>query len=205
MNFYDDGYKSCDCFWGKEPAGLVKRAVELLTNEKNVHDLRAIDFGCGEGKNVKYIAEAGIDVVGIDLSEYAIKNARNACLNLKAIFLIADMRHVSSLDKDFDLVVSTGSIHCLPLWADVVNVIDNLKKMVANNGIIVFSTFNDRSHDFSGHPSAFNPILIPHKSYVELFSDMHILHSSDEDLIDIHPNNGIRHQHSITRIMAKRS
>lgn len=204
MTLYDDGYKVSSCFWGKDPAFLVKDAVFEL-KRRNIQDpLKAIDLGCGEGKNTSYIATSGINVVGVDQSEFAIKNANANWKHLPNIFLIGDMRYIRGAEGMFDLVVSTGSIHCLENDEDVIKVINNIKHMLKIDGLVVFSAFNDRTHNFSGHSETFNPILLSHKFYVNMFSDMKIIHESDKDLKDIHPNNNIEHHHSITRIMAQK-
>ena len=58
---YDDGYRACPCFWGSRPARLVRRAAEMLGGGK------ALDVGCGDGKNAIHLSESGFDVSAFDL------------------------------------------------------------------------------------------------------------------------------------------
>lgn len=54
---------------GNEPSKVIKDFVRFL---KNVENLKVLDLGCGNGKNMKYFAEKGANVVGIDISSTAI-------------------------------------------------------------------------------------------------------------------------------------
>lgn len=204
MKLYDDGYQACPCFWGSEPAELVKNAINLLKKEENVSFFKAFDFGCGEGKNISFAAKNGFISVGIDQSEYAISNALINHSDSSCVFLIGDMLNITALENHFHLVISTGSIHCLENQKEVEEMISKLVFTCKKGGYIVFSVFNNRSNDFSGHPSGFNPILLSHEFYVSRFAGLNILHESDQDLIDKHPNNNIEHRHSITRILARK-
>lgn len=202
MKLYDDGYSKCPCYWGTTPASLVQEAVEYLKNKRNGELLKAIDLGCGEGKNTSHVAKNGFVIVGIDQSEYAIEHAKTNYLDSQAIFLIGDMKKIFAPKESFDLVISTGSVHCLETEQEVQQMIQKMIQIVKKDGLIVFSSFNDRDNNFSGHPKDFNPIMLPHRFFIEQFSELNIVHESDKDLEDIHPDNNIPHTHSITRILA---
>ncbi len=63
-----------------EPQTSVKDFLRWLRREQKLplENIRAIDLGCGNGKNSNYIAglDFGNSVVGIDISETALKQAR---------------------------------------------------------------------------------------------------------------------------------
>lgn len=63
-----------------EPQTSVKDFLRWLRREQKLplENIRAVDFGCGNGKNSLYIAELdfGNEVVGIDISETALAQAR---------------------------------------------------------------------------------------------------------------------------------
>jgi len=63
-----------------EPQSSVKDFLRWLRREQKLplENIRAIDLGCGNGKNSLYVAELdfGNKVVGIDISETALKQAR---------------------------------------------------------------------------------------------------------------------------------
>lgn len=58
--------------WSVEPNRFL---VEQLA-DRPLPPGRAIDLGCGEGRNAVWLAEQGWDVIGIDLSSVAIERGR---------------------------------------------------------------------------------------------------------------------------------
>jgi SAM-dependent methyltransferase len=69
----------------------------------------ALDIGCGEGQNGRWLAERGWSVVGIDLSPTAIRRARAAATGAME-FVVADGREWEPGSR-FDLIIS---IYALP-------------------------------------------------------------------------------------------
>ena len=64
-----------------EPAMSLKDFVRFLRKQAGIElsNLNILDLGCGNGKNSAYIGDQGINinVVGIDISETALKYARD--------------------------------------------------------------------------------------------------------------------------------
>jgi SAM-dependent methyltransferase len=73
---------------------------------------RALDIGCGLGSEVGYLASAGWQVVGIDVSEVAI--ARAAAGHRDASFARADVRRLPFGRHCFDAALDRGCFHYLP-------------------------------------------------------------------------------------------
>ena len=198
---YEEGYRACSCFWGVKPAGDLEYIKKCFhDNEK----LTAVDLGCGEGKNAHYIASLGIQVLAIDISRQAIKNGVSTWpenLNLK--WEVSDIRSFKSKNT-YDIVVSTGSLHCLDNEEEIQYVIERCQSATKPNGINIISVFNDRIQDLQGHPSHFSPCCLPHNFYILAYNHWDILKATDDDLLDVHPNNFIPHKHSITRLVARR-
>ena len=67
---------------------------------------RALVVACGPGRNALYLAEHGFDVVGVDVSEVAIGQARTAAddRGLDAEFLVADLDEFTLEPGAFDLI-----------------------------------------------------------------------------------------------------
>jgi SAM-dependent methyltransferase len=61
---------------------------------------------CGPGRNALYLAEQGFDVVGVDISEVAIDEARQSAVErgLDAEFLAADLDDFQPEPGAFDLI-----------------------------------------------------------------------------------------------------
>src|SRR6185312_15799505 len=107
---YDDGYSRCACFWGKSPGSLVERFISTVP----CHGLRALDLGCGEGKNAHALARAGAEVTAVDCSALAITNGRNAFPDEKIEWIVSTSASYLSGCRSFDVIIMYGLLHCLP-------------------------------------------------------------------------------------------
>jgi SAM-dependent methyltransferase len=198
---YDEGYKACPCFWGREPGSLVKWFASVCPS---VDGFRVLDAGCGEGKNAVYFARAGAQVRAIDISEAAIANARHAWPAVDNIrWEVADIATAELADRWYDIVVAYGLLHCLPDEGVIRGVVERLQRATKVGGFNIVCAFNDRSQDLRAHPN-FRPCLADHQFYIDLYSDWRILSCSDSDLVESHPHNELVHTHSLTRLVAKR-
>lgn len=78
--FWDELYSERDRIW----SGNVNRAMADVVADLPVSSLgadvplRALDLGCGEGGDAIWLAAAGWDTVGIDISAVAVERAREA-------------------------------------------------------------------------------------------------------------------------------
>ena len=198
---YDEGYQACPCFWGKEPGSLVKQLAGVMNT---FADKLVLDVGCGEGKNAAFLADNGARVTAIDISAMALKNAGREWGNHKQItWKVGDVRELSFHDSMYDVVIAYGVLHCLQSSTQIESVLRKLQKATKSGGYVIVCCFNNRSQDLTAHPEL-KPCLLDHKFFVSFFLDWKILTLTDSDLTEIHPNNNIRHTHSMTRILAKK-
>lgn len=77
---------------------------------------RVIDAGCGSGRNLTYLLQAGFDVRGFDLDPLAVDDARAAAASL-APGISGDRFRVGSMDRppfppaSADVVISSAVLH----------------------------------------------------------------------------------------------
>lgn len=198
---YDVGYKACPCFWGRNPGSYLQRLVSHLGS---VRDLTVIDLGCGEGKNAAFLASLGARVIALEISPYALKNARtawNGSPNL--LWIRSDVRELAVDPESFDIVVLYGLLHCLNDREEVQDVVRRSQLATKEGGFHVLCSFNDRQQDLTAHPD-FKPVLMSHQSYLDFYREWFIIDESDSDLWEIHPHNNVYHRHSMTRIIARK-
>jgi 2-polyprenyl-3-methyl-5-hydroxy-6-metoxy-1,4-benzoquinol methylase len=82
--------------------------------EPIISGARVLDVGCGNGWLASRFQERGCQVVGIDLSQYGIRIAREAFPDIRFEVLEANDRILAALgEQPFDLVVSTEVIEHL--------------------------------------------------------------------------------------------
>ncbi|MBW7973459.1 class I SAM-dependent methyltransferase [Bradyrhizobium sp. BR 10289] len=197
---YDAGYKSCSCFWGCEPGSYVRKLVALLGG---CSGLRVLDAGCGEGKNAAFLSALGARVTAIDISGVALDHARRLHPEASVEWLEGDIvERVLTVDY-YDVVLAYGLFHCLRCETEIINIHERFARSTRAGGYHVICAFNDRDHDLSAHPD-FEPCLLPHSFYSNLYSEWHIEDLSDETLHEEHPHNRIPHHHSLTRILARK-
>lgn len=198
---YDEGYEACPCFWGREPGSLVKL---LRARVLSLSGLNVLDAGCGEGKNAAYLARCGARVRAVDISGPAIANAERAWGDTGGIIWeVADIRNVEVPLATYDVVLAYGLLHCLPGEQEVRDVAAKLQAATKTDGYNVVCAFNSRHQELTAHPG-FQPCLLDHIFYAQLYASWEIIELSDSDLIESHPHNNIVHTHSLTRLVARR-
>ena len=145
-----------------EPDGWLLRIMSLLPVGK------VLDVACGQGRNALYMAEQGMSVTAVDLSEEALEQlGREASTrNLGIRTLRVDLEEDPRLpDETFDLVTVFFYLHrpLLPL----------LRNAVRPGGIVVLRTFSSAG-PFPGGPSNSDFVLRPGE-LLEEFAEWEIL------------------------------
>jgi tellurite methyltransferase len=198
---YDDGYRECPCFWGKEPGSLVRM---LSDHVGTVRGLAVLDVGCGEGKNAAFLAAGGAVIDAFDVSVLAIQNGRRHFGNRDGIrWQVGDIRWIDLPENKYDVVIAYGLLHCLASPAEVRDVIGRLQAVTRRSGYNVICAFNDRRQELHAHPG-FSPCLVSHDDYMNAYADWEVLNASDSNLTERHPHNNLEHTHSMTRILARK-
>ena len=89
---------------------------KMITEFVKTHNVKdAVEFGCGEGRNAIYLAKRGIDVLAVDSSEVAIRNAKDKAEGLEnARFICSNFLTVDFEGRKYDLVIDSGMFHHLP-------------------------------------------------------------------------------------------
>ena len=91
--------------------------IELIEGPHPLGPRRALDLGCGTGTNVRYLAEHGFEVVGVDFSQVAIEASREKLADVpRTTVLEGDVTKLSSLGVEgpFDFVLDVGCFHSIP-------------------------------------------------------------------------------------------
>jgi SAM-dependent methyltransferase len=68
---WDERYRTTTMVWSAGPNQFVEKELRPLPAS------RALDLGCGEGRNALWLAERGWDVTAVDFSAVAIEKGRN--------------------------------------------------------------------------------------------------------------------------------
>lgn len=88
----------------------VEQMLDLLASEHDLHPETALDVACGVGRHLVPLAEAGLDVIGVDVSpDYvaaARERAREAGLADPVSVVEGDMRELDAVGGRYDLVTN---------------------------------------------------------------------------------------------------
>ena len=116
-------------------------AEQLIKNYKLNSQSKILDAGCGKGfllHEIKLL-EPGLEINGFDISDYAIKNSHK---NVKSDIFLHDIRKKFPFkNKEFDLVISLGTIHNLKVF-DIKNAIQEIDRVGKSSYVMVESYRN---------------------------------------------------------------
>jgi SAM-dependent methyltransferase len=113
---YDLLYRFGAPWDGPPRADLVRLVESGAITPARLAPGRAIDLGCGTGANVRYLAEHGFDVIGVDYSRVALGIARTRAADAgtpeSARFVEGDVTadRVPGAEGVFDLVLDFGTL-----------------------------------------------------------------------------------------------
>lgn len=108
---YEEAYGRPELYWGAELNELCPRALAHLGAD-SAAGLRAIDLGCGEGRDAIHLALHGLEVTGVDLSPAGLAKARRwaAAAGASIRTVEADLNAYRLDDAPYDLVHASGSL-----------------------------------------------------------------------------------------------
>jgi SAM-dependent methyltransferase len=114
---------------------------------------RVLDAGCGTGENALHIAALGVAVMGIDVAETAIAQARAKAADrgIAAEFAVADALDLRRLGRTFDTVLDCALCHTFdnaerPAYAA------SVAAVTKPGGTLYVLCFSDEGDDLGPHP-----------------------------------------------------
>ena len=144
---FEKTYEKPNAIWtNKNPP---KELVELIKKGK-IKPCKVLDVGCGEGFYSIYLAKKGFEVVGIDISEKAIKyakqNAKNSGVKIK--FLVMDVVDLRKLDEKFDFILEWALLHSI-MTEKRKEYLQNIKDILNPEGKYLSVCFNEKDPIYS--------------------------------------------------------
>ncbi len=105
--------------WYQTPLGALVDKVEkdLILKLADIQgDEQVLDLGCGTGNYSMFMAERGLKVTGMDISEHMLEKARKKSerKGLDINFVEGDIQNLPFPDNSFDLIVSVTVFEFIP-------------------------------------------------------------------------------------------
>lgn len=149
--------------FGKEANPFLKRQIHLLPKG------RALDIAAGEGRNTVFLAQHGLEVDAVDISETGLRKARKWAKEkgVKIHTILTDLNTYQIEEERYDLIANFYFLnrHLLP----------KMKKGLKIGGRIIFETYilEQRELGTGGpkHPRYF----LKHNELLKLFHGFRVL------------------------------
>jgi len=94
--------------------GPNQHLAELVESGR-IAPCRAIDLGCGTGRNALFLAQHGFEVTGVDFAAAGIAKARQRAqaAGVTAEFVVDDLTNIQNVTDTFDFLVDVGVLDVL--------------------------------------------------------------------------------------------
>lgn len=198
--FWEESYKrkgKLDTFGGGKPSQAVVDAAARIKLPA-----KALDLGCGEGRNALFLAGLGFETSAADISVSGIQKLNTVAgeLHLVVDAIVCDMRRYE-FKKSFDLIVCVGCLHLIKReeWQ---NVISRIKQATLSGGFNVVGAFTDEAPE----PEDQRGLMVGLLKEGELFSyyqDWEIIDKKTYIFEHTHPD-GPTHKHAGNNIIARK-
>src|SRR5437773_11538840 len=125
---------------------MERRADWMINEMDKFSNKKVLEIGCGTGYVSYYIAEkTGIQVIGSDLSEAFIEEAKKKYILPNLAFVVLDFnKAATSVHNKFDYIIGNGILH--HLYYNLDEVLVTLKNLLNPQGKMIFMEPNIYNH-----------------------------------------------------------
>jgi tellurite methyltransferase len=198
--FWEESYKrpgKLDTFGGGKPSQLTSKVAHIFKA-----GAKALDVGCGEGRNAIYLAGLGFEVSAFDISESGIEKLRNVAREKDIVIdtSVSDMREYR-FPHAFDLIICEGCLH-LSRRDEWQRFIVRMKEATIPGGVNAIGVFTDtvpEPEDQRGMMVG----LFKEGELLEQYRDWKIFYNTIYRFTHTHPD-GPTHEHAGTGMLARK-
>ena len=184
------------------PAEFVVRALlgsysDLPREHKNYSNLRALDLGCGDGRNIPLLTQLGFEVVGLEIDRHIVEKCRQNLNynNVKAELVVGSNSNTKLPKESFDVVIACHSCYYLSSNDSFHDNLQEIHTILKPRGSFIFSIPTSSSYLLDtadicddGYAVIRNdPLRIRNGARIKYFSTIHEIHMTLAPLFtDIH-------------------
>lgn len=135
--------------WNMETPPAI---LQDIVNTEKIKPCRVIEFGCGAGNYVIYLAGKGFDATGVDFSKPAVEIAKKSAsqkgvsCNFFASDVLGDM---AEIQHSFDFAYDWELLHHI-FPEDRETYINNVHRLLNPGGKYLSVSFSEKSPEFGG-------------------------------------------------------
>ena len=115
---------------------LAFRDLPALIRRYNHDARRALDFGCGTGRSTRFIRDLGLEVIGVDISQAMLTQAR-ALDPLGDYRLVRDSIVGEFAPGSFDVILAAFTFDNIPTDEAKAHALSGLRTLLAPNGSLL--------------------------------------------------------------------
>lgn len=202
---YDDAYSKPGLYWGATPNPLAPWAVEVRgegQGPSGAPQLRAVDLGCGEGRDLMHFARHCYAATGIDLSEAGLtKAAAWARDEGLAVSLVRADLVTFRLTAEYDLLYSSGSLTYIPPEARAA-AFANYRQWAAPGAVVAVNAFVAKPFLAVPPDWGADEHFFTSGELLMYFADWEVLRC-EETVFDC-CSGGVPHRHAMNTLIARR-
>lgn len=115
---------------------LAFRDLPALIHRYNHDARRALDFGCGTGRSTRFLRNLGLEVIGVDISQAMLAQAR--ALDPAGKYHLVRQSLVGEFAPgSFDVILAAFTFDNIPTDAEKVDAMSGLRTLLAPDGTLL--------------------------------------------------------------------
>lgn len=130
---YDNGHEQ------HAPWDEVVSFVYRHKPEKENHEIKILEVGCGTGSNLAFLDSLGFVVAGIDQDETAIIKAGQRS-GPQAEYEVGDFRNLPWDDGVFDMVIDRAALTYVD-GVELIKAVDEVRRVLSDSGKFLFTPY----------------------------------------------------------------
>jgi len=198
---YNSLYKNNKNVWGKEPNVLLQQYIHHASE-----GLEALDIGCGQGRDVIFLAHQGFKVLAIDSSKEAIEQLNSLAdelgLSDKISTQVLDAANLDIEQDKYSLINIFQVLHFLKKRA-AARLLSEAIGGLKENGVLILSCFSNQDPGFADRKdNAYFSV----GELQEQFGNTEIILCTEKKINDPgHPGRNKPHQHQVVYLVVKKN
>lgn len=207
-------YRNNGMVWGREPGPTVEGAADVFVRRGCK---KVLVIGCGYGREVMYLAQQGLQVIGMDFSHEGIKLAEQwreeeGVENVS--FYQGDALDLQFPDGSFDAIFTHKVIHQFRA-EDRQKMISEMHRVLKQDGIFVLSDLSKADPEFGEGEEietnmferskrSYRPLYFLSHEMLHEFEPFKLLHVEEIDFWETHPGENYEHKHAFMQVIGKK-